>query len=269
MNNIKEAQLLRENREALVEQLNDLGIAANESTPMSELIGLMKWSAGLRDLRLACLNKATGAYSDYSIEQWDALSASSKAQLVKLGLRIRAERQDFIISKDNIYRSNGSTTMPWAPNNNVDVRNLTNYGASSTGHLLDIDGEANTDTILAYGETANITFEAAEQARAYKASTVADGGYDDPTKWSLPAIGQLWLLYKYKKQINAALTIFFGTSQLIEDTWYCSSTEYDASYVWLVYVTYGVVTSTIKTDTSRVRAVAPVPVAGSAAIKTT
>ena len=266
MNNIKEAQLLRENREALVQSLNDLGIAADENTPMSELIGLMKWSAGLRDLRLACLSKSTGAYSDYSLDEFNALSASGKAQLVKLGLRIRAERLDFIISKDNIYRSNGNTSMPWA-SSYVDVRNLTNYGTGSTGHLLDVDGEANTDAILAFGETANVTFEAAHQARAYKASTVADGGYDDPTKWSLPAIGQLWLLYKYKKEINAALTSFFGTSQLISGDWYWSSTEYDASIAWFVTMPDGGVSFSNKTITNRVRAVAPVPlVSVSAAI---
>lgn len=259
MNNIKEAQLLRENREALVQSLNDLGIAADEDTPMSELIGLMKWSAGLRDLRLACLNKSTGAYSDYSLDEFSALSASGKAQLVKLGLRIRAERLDFIISKDNVYRSNGNVNMPWA-SSYVDVRGLTNYGAGSTGHLLDVDGEANTDTILAYGETAGVTFEAAQQARAYKASTIADGGFDDPTKWSLPAIGQLWLLYKYRKEINAALTSFFGTAQLIIDDWYWSSTEYDASSAWFVYVNGGNVHNGGKLNTYRVRAVAPVPV---------
>ena len=259
MNNIKEAQLLRENREALVDQLNDLGIAADENTPMSELIVLMKWSGGLRDLRLACLNKSTGAYSDYSADEYDALSASAKAQLIKLGIRIRAERLDFIISKDNVLRSNGNTTMPWA-SSAVDVRNLTNYGEGSTGHLLDIDGEANTDTILEYGESAGITFEAAQRAREYKASTLADGGYDDPTKWSLPAIGQLWLLYKYKKEINAALTQFFGTSQLIASDWYWSSTEYSASYAWSVNMNYGNVYSNNKINTSRVRAVAPVPV---------
>lgn len=258
MNNIKEAQLLRENREALVQSLNDLGIAADENTPMSELIGLMKWSAGLRDLRLACLNKSTGAYSDYSLDEFNAISASGKAQLVKLGLRIRAERLDFIISKGNIYRSNGGDTMPWA-SSFVDVRNLTNYGVGSTRCLLDVDGEANTDAILAFGESAEVTFEAAQQARAYKASTVADGGFDDPTKWSLPAIGQLWLLYKYRKEINAALTSFFGTSQLIADSWYWSSTEFSASSAWGVTMDYGNVGYGGKDNANRIRAVAPVP----------
>ena len=247
---------------ALVSQLNDIGFAdVTESTPLSELAEYMRWSGGLRDLRLATLNKSTGAYADYSEDEWNALSASGKANCVKLGIRIRAERLDFIISKDNIYRSNGATSMPWGPVG-VDVKGLTNYGAGSTGLLKDVDGEANTDLILAHGEANNVTFEAAQQARAYKASTIADGGFDDHTKWSLPAIGQLWLLYKYRKQINAALTTFFGSTQLLTDDWYWSSTEYDSSYAWLVNMYYGNVNYYGKSITNRVRAVAPVPVAG-------
>jgi len=268
MNNIQEAQLLRENRSALVAQLNDLGFSeVNDNTPLSELTEYMKWAGGLRDLRLAVINKSTGAYTDYSEEEWNALSASAKASCVKLGIRIRAERLDFIISKENITRSNGSYDIPWC-SSYVDVKGLTNYGAGSTGHLNDIDGEANTDLILAHGAANNMRFEAAEQARAYKASTVADGGFDDSTVWSLPAIGQLWLLYKYRKQINAAITTFFGSAYTISDNWFWSSTEYDASGAWVVGMNGGYVAYGIKTNPSRVRAVAPVPVVarGSAAI---
>lgn len=260
MNNIQEAQLLRDNRSALVAQLNDLGFSdVNDNTPLSTIADYMKWAGGLRDLRLAVINKSTGAYADYSEDEWNALSASAKASCVKLGIRIRAERQDFIISKENVLRSNGSADMPWAPNNSIDVKNLTNYGEGSTGHLKDIDGKANTDLILAHGAANNIKFEAAEQARAYKASTVADGGFEDPTEWSLPAIGQLWLLYKYRAKINAALTAFFGSAYIISDAWYWSSTEYNSSYAWGVYMPGGFVASNNKTNTYRVRAVAPVP----------
>ncbi|WP_304419004.1 Lcl domain-containing protein [Muribaculum intestinale] len=259
-NNIEEAQLLKANREALVNSLHDLGFnGVTEETPLAEIAEHMKWAGGLRDLRLATINKSTGKYSDYTAEEWDMLSASAKASCVKLGVRIRAEGQDFIISKDDIYRSNGATTMPWAPNNSIDVKGLTNYGEGATGHLNDKDGKANTDLILAHGEANNIKFEAAEQARAYKASTIADGGYEDPTEWSLPAIGQLWLLYKYKKQINEALTVFFGTSQLLTKEWYWSSTEYNSAYAWHVFMNYGNVNNNNKGNATRVRAVAPVP----------
>lgn len=259
MNNIQEAQLLRDNRSALVAQLNDLGFAdVNDNTPLSVIADYMRWAGGLRDLRLAVINKSTGAYADYSEDEWAALSASAKASCVKLGIRIRAERQDFIISKENVLRSTGSTDMPWC-GSYVDVKNLTNYGEGSTGHLKDIDGKANTDLILAHGAANNIKFEAAEQARAYKASTVADGGFEDPTEWSLPAIGQLWLLYKYRTKINAALTAFFGSAYIINDAWYWSSSEYSSSTAWNVAMNYGTVNYTGKTNTNRVRAVAPVP----------
>lgn len=261
-NNIEEAQLLKANREELVNTMHDLGFNnITDETPLSEIAEHMKWAGGLRDLRLATINKSTGKYSDYTAEEWDVLSASAKASCVKLGIRIRAEGQDFIISKDNIYRENGSTTMPWC-GSYVDVKGLTNYGPGATGHLNDKDGKANTDLILAHGEANNIKFEAAERARAYKASTIADGGYEDPTEWSLPAIGQLWLLYKYKKQINEALTVFFGTTQILINDWYWSSTEYDSSYAWYVYMVSGYVLNFYhKPNTNRVRAVAPVPVA--------
>ncbi len=255
---IQEAQLMRQNIADQISALNDLGFTeVNSSTPLSVIADYMRWAGGLRDLRLATINKNTGAYSDYSEEEWNALSASGKAALVKLGIRIRAERLDFIISKDNITRSNGSTNIPWAPNNNIDVKGLTNYGPGATGNMNDIDGKANTDLILAHGKTNNITFEAAERARAYKASTFADGGYDDTTEWSLPAIGQLWLLYKYRAKINAAITLFFGASaQLIADELYWSSTEYGPSHAWSVTMTYGVVAYIGKTSMARVRAVA-------------
>ena len=259
MNNIQEAQLLRENRSALVAQLNDLGFSkVNDNTPLSELADYMRWAGGLRDLRLAVINKSSGAYSDYSEDEWNVLSASAKASCIKLGIRIRAERLDFIISKENITHSNGSYDIPWC-GSYVDVKGLTNYGEGSTGHLKDIDGEANTNLILAHGEANDIRFEAAVQARAYKASTMADGGFDDPTVWSLPAVGQLWLLYKYRAKIDAAITVFFGSAYIISNNWYWSSTEYNSAYVWGVLMNCGYAGCISKATTISVRAVAPVP----------
>ncbi len=260
MNNIQEAQLLADNRAALVAALNELGFTeVNSETSLSEIADYMRWAGGLRDIRLATLSKATGAYTDYSSEEWNLLSASQKAACIKLGLRIRAEGQDFILAKEDCLNSVGNSTMPWCENSATDVKGLTNYGSGSTGHLKDIDGKANTDLILAHGLANGIRFEAAEQARAYKASTIADGGFDDPTEWSLPAIGQLWLLYKYRKQIDAALTEFFGSIYALNSSWYWSSTEYSSSSAWLVYMLYGFIYTNNKTNTFRVRAVAAVP----------
>jgi hypothetical protein len=258
MNLIEEAHLLKQNREDLVATLNDLGFTeVNAETPLSELAEYMKWAGGLRDLRLACMSKSTKEHSYFTQEEWEALSASTKSSYIKLGIAIRAERQEFIISKDNVYRSTGATTMPWAPNNSTNVKGLTDFGDGVIGVMEDMDGEANTDLILDYGAAQGITFEAAEQARAYKASTVSDGGFDDPTKWSLPAIGQVWLMVKYKTQINAAITNFFGSQYILTNDWYWSSTEYSSAYAWYVNFNNGGVGNSSKTGTYRVRAVAP------------
>lgn len=56
MNNIEEAQLLRSNRKAIVEQLNSMGFSSvDDSTPLSDIAKYMQWAGGLLDVRLATI----------------------------------------------------------------------------------------------------------------------------------------------------------------------------------------------------------------------
>jgi hypothetical protein len=48
--------------------------------------------------------------------------------------------------------------------------------------------------------------------------------------WYIPAIGELYVMYLMKNQINKALE-YIG-AELIKDTWYWSSTEYSATGAW-------------------------------------
>lgn len=48
--------------------------------------------------------------------------------------------------------------------------------------------------------------------------------------WYIPAIGELYVMYLMKNQINNALE-YIG-AELIKDTLYWSSTEYSATYAW-------------------------------------
>ena len=160
-----------------------------------------------------------------------------------------------LFRSDNLTSDTGATGIQWAPNNSNDVRGLPNfYGDSSL--LADINGEANTDLILAAIESNGIDYPAARRAREYRCCSTADGGVEDPTVWSLPAIGQLWLFYKYLLEINAALTLF-GMAPISTGDWYWSSTECNSSGAWGVYMLAGYVFSNYKTSTSRARAVAP------------
>ena len=50
--------------------------------------------------------------------------------------------------------------------------------------------------------------------------------------WYIPAIGELYVMYLMKNQINKALE-YIG-AELIKDTWYWSSTEGSATNAWLL-----------------------------------
>lgn len=55
--------------------------------------------------------------------------------------------------------------------------------------------------------------------------------------WYIPAIGELYVMYLMKNQINKALE-YIG-AELIKDTWYWSSTEYSATEAWYLYFNIG------------------------------
>ena len=264
MNAIEDAKLLQQNRADIVATLNSLGFSeVDADTPLSEIAEYMKWAGGLRDIRLACFHKTTKEQAFFTREEWSALSASNKSTYIRMGVVIRANCHEFIISKDNATTVNGSQTMPWAPNNSNNVKGLADY-YGNPNLLEDWDSEGNTDLILAAVDTNGIDYPAAQRARAYKCSTVADGGVDDPTTWNLPAIGPLYIMLRYFNEINAELTYFFGSANVLTNDWYWSSTECDSSGAWHVNFNYGYMGSYSKAHAGRVRPVAPVAVRTSA-----
>lgn len=247
---------MRQNRADLVKALNEVGFPqVNQDTPLSEIAKYMQWAGGLLDIRLATFSKSTKRHRYWTYEEWTGQSAQFRSSHIQMGIVVRAERQEFIIAKEDLTSDTGANTMLWATDSNNDVRGLTNYSGIST-LLADIDGEANTDLILAAIETNGIDYPAARRAREYRCCSLADGGVEDPTKWSLPAVGQLWLVYKYIPEINAALTLF-GMATIIGD-WYKSSTERDSGQSWIVGMYLGAVQTGGKSSANRARAVARV-----------
>lgn|SRR5574344_584100 len=71
--------------------------------------------------------------------------------------------------------------------------------------------------------------------------------------WYIPAIGELYVMYLMKNQINKALE-YIG-AELIKDTWNWSSTEGSATYAWHLYFTNGYFGSDSKTNEFSVRPV--------------
>ena len=258
MNLIEDTQLMKQSKADIVAALQEVGVTqVTVDTPLSEIAELMKWAGGLRDINLACVSKSDGKQAFFTRDQWDALSVTAKGSYIRIGVRVRAERTQFIVAKSDALSETGATSMPWAASSS-DVPGLTNF-SRNPDMFRDLDGKANTDKILAWAEESGIKHPAAQQARAYKAATIADGGYNDPTEWSGPAIGQLLIMYKYVLEINAELEYYFGPSaRIATDNWYWSFTEYSSSYAWLVGMNYGIVPYIGKSNTFRVRPVAPV-----------
>jgi hypothetical protein len=257
MNNLEEAKLLSQNKEALVEQLVAAGMTATTDTPLSELADMMVWVGGLLDIKLATVVKATGKYAFFTEDEWNALSSNGRAQYAKIGLRVRACKQDFLVAKEDCVSSSGSSTFKWS-DEYVDVSDLKNYGDSSTGVYDDFSAEASTTTICNWASNRGVNYQAAQAARAYAGCSVADGGVVDPTMWSLPTVGYANLFLKYRDKINSALTKFFGSAYILIDSTYWTATESSSSYAWNVYFTYGsLYYGNGKINTYRVRAVAP------------
>lgn len=71
--------------------------------------------------------------------------------------------------------------------------------------------------------------------------------------WYIPAIGELYVMYLMKNQINKALE-YIG-AELIKDTWYWSSTEGTATLAWSLHFAYGYFNYNFKTYESSARPV--------------
>lgn len=257
MNIIEDTLLMKQSKADLVAALNEVGVTqASADTPLSEIAELMRWSGGLRDINLACVSKSDGKQAFFTREQWDGLSVTAKGSYIRIGVRVRAERTQFIVAKSDAQSETGTASMAWGPTS-TDVPGLTNF-MGNPAIFQDLDGKANTDKILAWAAESGSSYPAAKQARAYKAATIADGGYNDPTEWSGPAFGQMLIMYKYLLELNAELEYYFGSSAKIVTDAYWTMTEYGSSLAWFVNMHGGNITNFNKTYACRLRPVAPV-----------
>lgn len=71
--------------------------------------------------------------------------------------------------------------------------------------------------------------------------------------WYIPAIGELYVMYLMKNQINKALE-YIG-AELIKGTWYWSSTEYSATTAWALNFSTGIFDLSTKANEYSVRPV--------------
>lgn len=255
--------LLRINKQEQIEALNSIGFTTvNENTPASDIAKYMKWAGGLLDLSLATLRIEDGEQFFFTAAEWNTMSANNRSKYIRIGIRLRAECHQFIIAKSDCVAADGTKTFKWG-GYGTDLRGLKNYGNGNQGLHDTFDGKENTDIIIetlagVKDTQGTIGAPAAEATRAYKGCTLESDGIEDTTVWSLPALGELMLMAKYKLEINELITSMFGSQNIFTGDWYWSSTEYDASSSWIVNFNYGNVYTSGRQYANRVRPLAAI-----------
>ena len=235
------AKLFELNYNAQLDALREIGLlGANETLPLGKIADYMKWAGGLLDVQLAKVDKTTGRLTLFTTDEWDALSSNQQGNYLTLGVRVRAERQDFLVSKDNMKTSSGAYTMLWS-SERMNVPDLTDYGAGSTGIYEDFDAAGMTDAIVELAEARGVAYLPAQLSRAYKACNATDDGVDDPVVWSMATLAHLRILHKYKTQINEVINTYIGSSFKLADERYWAANEYSADYAYYIHLGSGYV----------------------------
>lgn len=129
-------------------------------------------------------------------------------------------------------------------------------GKTTTDRLVAFDdwsGKANTAAQITHDECNDPAY-APGFCAAYSRVN-ANGKGLTAGKWWLPSEGELMMIYANMRKINYALSFINGATPLAE-TWYWSSTEYNAANVWGLNLGGGYASGGTKaTGKSRVRAV--------------
>lgn len=139
-------------------------------------------------------------------------------------------------------------------------------GASESGQTYvtdiataqaDMDGKTKTAAIVAASSAEAITNTAA-YAPGYcnlYSRVNANGTGLTAGKWWLPSVGELMVICANLRKINYCLGIITGGVQFSTYDWFISSTEFDKTGVWKVYLRNATIDHTSRTNTGKARPV--------------
>ena len=128
-------------------------------------------------------------------------------------------------------------------------------GKTTTDRLTALDdwtGKASTAAQITHSECNSESY-APGYCAAYERVN-ANGKGLTAGRWWLPSLGELMMIYANMRKINYALSLINGATPLAE-TWYWSSTEYSATYAWLLDLYFGSADFNARAYQGRVRAV--------------
>lgn len=199
--------LLRRNKRAQVDALTALGFPLEaESARAADFPMYVKWAAGLLDLNVAANRKSDNKRFFFTIPEWQSLSATEQGLFLLRGIRVRAFSQSFIIAPDTIQNK------AWGSSYNTP--DLHNYSVNKDLYTY-FNAYEETRLIAEYFNGVNnggvIGAPAAEAALAYKAFTEETDGLADDSQWCLPTPAHLMIMFRWKTEIDAALTAIWST----------------------------------------------------------
>ena len=152
-----------------------------------------------------------------------------------LGVALITDNQKIMIEKNDGKHVDGySAGFVWGSYiygiDVEDIRNTTNESDAKT----DFNGKANTMAIYATYSEDVVMDNSIDMCYVLSTFNEMDENEDISfNDWYIPAFGQLWEIYTNKETINEVLSKINGT-ELTNS--YLSSSEYDASYAWIINV---------------------------------
>lgn len=240
--------LLRENKRSMVSALRSLGYDVSDDMKASEIPRYVRMSGGLLDVKVAALRERDGKKLYFSKEEWQEMSeaAGGLDGLLVRGVRVRADGLSFLIADENV-------NMPFGP---AAASGLDMYNGAAGLYSVDSARQRTEAIFEAYKDKSNTPSNfAAKYCLEYMA-------YDgDDTKWALPTVGHLHVMYRYRNRIDEVLAVAFGTLRLLSSATFInvnfvSCVEFNAGSVWCVALSSGYTSQQTKTNALYVRAIA-------------
>lgn len=147
-----------------------------------------------------------GSY--YTTEQWTAEGFSNDEAN---GVAVLTEQTMFVIAKQNI------TSKVWSNDSSKVIEGVSTFSSRSDA-IKDMAGYDNTLHMVSVDGAGG----AAPYCRSYN--------FPDGKKGYLPSLGEMQIMFSYKQEVNAAMSLI-GGDEIIDDV-YWSSTQSSASYAW-------------------------------------
>ncbi|WP_290393352.1 MULTISPECIES: hypothetical protein [Muribaculaceae] len=215
--------LLRQNKRAIVATLNELGFTEVTADTRASLFPMyVKWAKGLLDITVAAREKSTGNHAYFSLEEYKAMDNAARSAYLIRGVRLRANATCIVIAL--IQQS-----LKWGYPSAV-------VGATTqTSPVFMKFGDARRETELIRAHCEGLSngdvngAPAAEFCLDYRAFD-ATNGVEDTTEWSLPAMSHLFLINRYRNELNEAFNVIGADTLSSGSYWSCCQQAAGAAY---------------------------------------